>query len=332
MAVVSIGLGWLVAGRVLRPIQTMTATTRRISERSLHERLALDGPRDELKDLADTIDDLLGRLDAAFESQRRFVANASHELRTPLMLTQTLLQVALADPAVTLSSLKTVCQEVIDTGKDQAQLIDALLTLARSQRGLDHRDPFDLATVTAEALDDFDVAAADKNLTFELALGAAPMVGDRRLARTLVHNLIDNAIRYSPCGGQVQVLTATRANEVVIRVANTGAVIPGDQIETLLQPFQRLSNQRTTNQDGLGLGLSIVAAIAVAHHASLAVRPRPAGGLFIEVIFPVHVHNPMALDESRTGAPHPDPRAHALASKQLHTYANEADPDHYHPL
>lgn len=137
---VAAALGWLVAGRVLQPLRVMTTTTRQISERNLHERLALPGPDDELKDLGDTIDGLLARLEAAFDSQRRFVANASHELRTPLMLSQTLLQVALADPDVTLDSLRAACQEAIDAGKDQAELIDALLTLARSQRGLDHRE------------------------------------------------------------------------------------------------------------------------------------------------------------------------------------------------
>ena len=149
---VSVLIGWLAAGRVLRPLRVMTTTTRQISERNLHERLALAGPDDELKDLGDTIDGLLARLEAAFDSQRRFVANASHELRTPLMLSQTLLQVALADPAISLDSLRVACEEAIDAGKDQAQLIEALLTLARSQRGLDHREPVDLAAVVNDAV------------------------------------------------------------------------------------------------------------------------------------------------------------------------------------
>jgi signal transduction histidine kinase len=286
MAVVSIGLGWLVAGRVLRPIRIMTATTRRISERSLHERLALDGPDDELKDLGDTIDGVLARLEAAFDSQRRFVANASHELRTPVMLTQTLLQVALADPALTLDSLKAACQDVIDTGKEQAQLIDALLTLARSQRGLDHREPFDLAAVARAALDSTDAAAVAKKPTLEPTLDPAPVVGDARLARTLITNLVDNAMRYNQASGRVEVLTTTRAGRALLRVTNTGPPISDDEIDRLLQPFQRLEDQRNNNRDGLGLGLSVVSAIAAAHAASLSLNPQPTGGLAVEVAFP----------------------------------------------
>jgi signal transduction histidine kinase len=286
MAVVSIALGWLVAGRVLRPIRTMTATTRRISERSLHERLALEGPGDELKDLGDTIDGLLGRLEAAFDSQRRFVANASHELRTPVMFSQTLLQVALADPALTLDSLKAACQDVIDTGKEQAQLIDALLTLARSQRGLDHREPFDLAAVGRVALDSTSAAAAARKLTVEPTLDPAPVAGDARLARTLITNLVDNAMRYNHPGGRVEVVTTTRAGRALLRVTNTGPAIPDDEIDRLLQPFQRLEDRRNNNSDGVGLGLSIVSAIAAAHAASLSLNPQPRGGLAVEVAFP----------------------------------------------
>jgi signal transduction histidine kinase len=288
MALISVGLGWLVAGRVLRPIRTMTEATRRISERSLHERLALDGPDDELNDLARTIDGLLARLETAFDSQRRFVANASHELRTPLMLTQTLLQVALADPTVTLDSLRAACEEVIRTGKEQAQLIDALLTLAHSQRGLEHRDSFDIAPVVGAALDGTDPASAAPNVTLDASLGPAPVVGDARLIRTLVTNLVDNAMRYNQPGGRIEVLTATRAGQAIIRVSNTGPPVPDDQIDRLLQPFQRLDGQRSNDRDGLGLGLSIVSAITTAHEASLCVRPRALGGLIVEVTFPPH--------------------------------------------
>jgi signal transduction histidine kinase len=313
MAVVSIGLGWLVAGRVLRPIQTMTVTTRRISERSLHERLALPGPRDELTELGDTIDDLLARLDTAFDSQRRFVANASHELRTPLMLSQTLLQVALADPTITLNSLKAICQEVVDTGKDQGQLIDALLTLARSQRGLDHRDPFDLATVASEALEDLDRAAANKSLTLDVILEPAPVEGDSRLARTLAYNLIENAIRHNCPGGRVQVRTTTRAEGALLCVANTGPVIPEDDVARLLQPFQRLDDQRSNDRDGLGLGLSIVTAISQAHHASLSLRPRPTGGIAIEVIFPLKGRGPADSRSIASNTPSPPGRSRSIS-------------------
>jgi signal transduction histidine kinase len=286
MAVISIGLGWLVAGRVLKPLRVMTATTRRISERSLHERLAMGGPDDELKSLSNTIDELLARLEAAFDSQRRFVANASHELRTPLMLTQTMLQVALADPDLTLDSLRSTCQDVITVGKDQAQLIDALLILARSQRGLDHRDPVDLAAVVADALNSAEATAASAGITIDATIQPALIAGDDRLVRTLVTNLVNNAIRHNRPRGNIQILATRQAGWALLRVTNTGPLVPCDQVDRLLQPFQRLSDQRSTDRDSLGLGLSIVAAIADAHGAALSLHPQPTGGMTVDVTFP----------------------------------------------
>ena len=264
---VSVLLGWLVAGRVLRPLRVMTTTTRQISERNLHERLALAGPDDELKDLGDTIDGLLARLEAAFDSQRRFVANASHELRTPLMLSQTLLQVALADPDITLDSLRAACQEAIDAGKDQAQLIDALLTLARSQRGLDHREPVDLTAVVNDALNAHEPSAAARGLQVDATLDDAKVSGDARLIYRLVSNLVDNAIRYNITGGRVEVKLAASTTEATLTVTNTGPPVPPDQVSRLLEPFQRAAPDRTASPNGLGLGLSIVADIAEAHGA-----------------------------------------------------------------
>jgi signal transduction histidine kinase len=279
-------LGWLAAGRVLRPLRIMTTTTREISERNLHERLALPGPDDELKDLGDTIDGLLARLEMAFDSQRRFIANASHELRTPLMLSQTLLQVALANPAITLDSLRATCQEVVDTGKDQAQLIDALLTLARSQRGIDRRAPVDLTAVVTDALNAEKPAASARGLLVDAALDDASVLGDARLIHRLVSNLVDNAIRYNVTGGCVEVTLADGAAETALTVTNTGPPVPPDQVSRLLEPFQRAALDRAASPNGLGLGLSIVAEIAKAHGASLAVRPRPEGGLTVTVNFP----------------------------------------------
>ena len=298
----SVLLGWLVAGRVLRPLRVMTTTTRQISERNLHERLALAGPDDELKDLGDTIDGLLARLEAAFDSQRRFVANASHELRTPLMLSQTLLQVALADPAITLDSLRAACQEAIDAGKDQAQLIDALLTLARSQRGLDHREPVDLTAVVDDALNAHEPSAAARGLQVDAALDDAEVSGDARLIYRLVSNLVDNAIRYNVTGGRVEVKLAASTTEATLTVTNTGPPVPPDQVSRLLEPFQRAAPDRTASPNGLGLGLSIVADIAEAHGASLEVRPRPEGGLTVAVSFsacPPSVHE---VDRNRRRA------------------------------
>jgi signal transduction histidine kinase len=285
MAVVAIALGWLMAGRTLRPLRVITAATRRISERNLHERLALTGSRDEVKNLADTIDGLLARLDAAFDSQRRFVANASHELRTPLMLTQTLLQVALANPAITLKTLSDACQEVLLACKEQDRLIQALLTLARSQRGIDHRETLDLAEITRQVLHSRGPEAAARGVRVGAALAPAPVTGDPRLAEILVSNLIENALRHNVPGGRIHVAASARQARASFTVSNTGPHVPADQVERLLQPFQHLDGERDHNHDGLGLGLSIVAAIAAAHDATLAVHPQPAGGLTIEVEF-----------------------------------------------
>ena len=283
---VTVLLGWVAAGRVLRPLRVMTTTTREISERNLHERLALAGPDDELKDLGDTIDGLLARLEMAFDSQRRFIANASHELRTPLMLSQTLLQVAMANPAITLDSLRAACQEVVDAGKDQAQLIDALLTLARSQRGLDHREPIDLTAVVKDALTAHGPSSAARQLQVDVELDDANVSGDARLIHRLVSNLVDNAIRYNSTGGRVDVKLAAGAAETTLTVTNTGPPIAPDQVNRLLEPFQRAVLDRAASPNGLGLGLSIVADIAEAHGAGLAVRPRPEGGLTVAVSFP----------------------------------------------
>ena len=284
----SVVLGWLVAGRVLRPLRVMTTTTRQISERNLHERLALAGPDDELKELGDTIDGLLARLDAAFDSQRRFVANASHELRTPLMLGQTLLQVALADPAITLDSLRAACQEAVDAGKDQAQLINALLTLARSQRGLDHREPVDLTAVVNDALNTHQPSAAARELHVDAALDQAEVSGDAQLIYRLVSNVVDNAIRYNITGGRIEVKLTASTNKATLTVTNTGRPVPPLQVSRLLEPFQRAAPDRTANPNGLGLGLSIVADIADAHGAGLEVRARPEGGLTVVVSFPTN--------------------------------------------
>jgi signal transduction histidine kinase len=285
MTAASVLLGWLAAGRVLRPLRTMTTTARQISERNLHERLALAGPDDELKDLGDTIDGLLSRLDTAFDAQRRFVANASHELRTPLMLSQTVLQVALVDPDITIDSLRAACQEAIDAGKDQAQLIDALLTLARSQRGLDHREPVDLTAVVRDALA-IDTPSARPAGQIDATLEPVEVTGDARLLHRLVSNLIDNALRYNITCGHVHVTLAAGVTEATLTVINTGPPVSPDQVSRLLEPFQRAGPNRSASPDGLGLGLPIVAEIAEAHGATLEVRPRPTGGLIVAVSFP----------------------------------------------
>jgi signal transduction histidine kinase len=284
-------LGWLLAGRVLRPLQTITDTTRSISENDLHQRLALPGPRDELTELGDTIDELLGRLERAFDSQRRFVANASHELRTPLTVDRAMLQVALADPNLTLDSLRVVCGEVLEAGRGQERLIDSLLILARSQRGLDHKEAVDLAAVTGEVLRAYTPSAATRRLHVDSVLGDATVSGDAGLIYRLVSNMVDNAIHHNITDGRVLVTLTASGTEATLTVTNTGTVVAPDQVSRLLQPFQRGTPDRTGSPSGHGLGLSIVADIAQAHGASLDVRARAEGGLTVAVSFPAIDHD-----------------------------------------
>jgi len=286
MTLLSVALGWAVAGRVLRPLREMTAATRQISEDNLAERLALSGPADELKDLADTIDGLLARLQAAFDAQRQFVANASHELRTPLTLTRTLLQTVLTDPEPTMASFRNTCEEVLEAGTEQERMIEALLTLARSQRGLDHRDLVDLAVITSAAVRTRQSAAARRGIVISTDVSTAPVLGDPQLLRRLAANLIDNAVRHNITDGRIDVRVTGSGGRATLSIANTGPVIPAGQITRLVQPFQRLTPGRQSNGDGAGLGLSIATAIAKAHDSTLTISPRPRGGLDVQVGFP----------------------------------------------
>jgi signal transduction histidine kinase len=286
MAVVSIGLGWLVAGRALRPLQTIATTTRDISASSLHRRLALDGPDDEIKEIGSTIDGLLERLERSFEAQRQFVANASHELRTPLSRERTLLELALADPSPTIESLQAACQAALVAGAQQERLIEALITLARSERGLDRWEPVDLAVLADEQLLGRRAELGRRGLRVGASLDTAPIAGDDRLIERLVANLVDNAARYNVAGGWIELATRTESGLSVLVVGNSGPVVPPAEIDRLFEPFQRRDASRLAQRDGLGLGLSIVRAIAAAHGAALSARPRPQGGLDVRVCFP----------------------------------------------
>ena len=286
MAGTSIALGWVVAGRALRPLRAITTATQQISEEDLHRRLAMPGPRDELTNLADTIDGLLARLQAAFEGQQNFVANASHELRTPLAASRTMLEVALADPAASAAALRSACQDVLIEERHQERLIDALLTLARSQRGLDRRKPLDLGAITTDILRTREPDAASRDVTVSASIASAPVLGDDGLLRQLAANLIDNALRHNVPHGTLSIHVTSDRDHSTLKVANTGPVIAQDEIGRLLQPFQRLSSRRPADDDGLGLGLPIVAAITRAHHATLLVSPGDRGGLNIKASFP----------------------------------------------
>jgi signal transduction histidine kinase len=295
MALASIALGWLMAGRALRPMRTMSSRARGISERNLHERLALEGPDDELKELAQTFDGLLGRLEGAFESQRRFVANASHELRTPITLERTLVEVALADPRATIDSLRDTCRRVLAASEQQERLIEALLTLARSQRGVASRAPFDLSDVTAEVVQ----AVPSNGLRMDAQLDAACTTGDPAMVERLVVNLIENAVRYNRPGGWLTAWTGLRDGLPTLEVTNAGPVVDSAQVDELCKPFVRAAangsgapanghggNGHREAERGLGLGLSIVQAISEAHGARLTMAAQPEGGLRVAVAFP----------------------------------------------
>jgi signal transduction histidine kinase len=286
MAVISICLGWLIAGRALRPLRAITSAAREISASDLHRRLALDGPDDEIHQLGTTFNGLLERLEASFAAQRQFVANASHELRTPLTLERTLVEVALANPEATVDTLRATCERVLAASEQQERLIEALLTLSRSQRGLDHHEAFDLADVTCEITGGRALEAERRDVRINAALSRAQTSGDPRLGERLIANLVDNAIRHNVPGGRVEVTTTTVAGNAVLTVVNTGPPVPDAEIGRLLQPFERLADDRAGDSEGLGLGLSIAQAIASAHEAVLTVRARRDGGLAIEVRFP----------------------------------------------
>jgi signal transduction histidine kinase len=279
---VSVALGWIVAGRVLRPLSEITATARRVSQDRLEdERLALGGPQDELRELADTFDAMLDRLAAAFSSQRRFVANASHELRTPLTVLRAEVEVTLADPDAGVADLRAMGETVRDAVVECEALLDGLLVLARSQAGVDRREPVDLAAVARRA-------AAVEHGAVELTVTAPEPVlveGDPALLARMVANLVENAARHNLPGGWGTVDVHARAGGAEIVVANSGAPVPAAAAEHLLEPFQRLA-RRGDGPPGVGLGLSIVRSVAEAHGGAVELEPRPGGGLRVTVRLP----------------------------------------------
>jgi signal transduction histidine kinase len=286
IAVAAAAIGWFIAGRVLRPLRTITVAARRISASSLHERLAMHGPDDELKELADTLDSLFARLEASFDAQRRFAANASHELRTPLTRERTLLQVTLADPASTTSTWQAVSQELLASNAEQELLIEALLTLASSETGPGDHESLDLAVITSQALAAARPAISGLGLHTYASLGPAALDGDPLLIQQLVTNLIGNAVRHNVPGGDIRIAAGTNGGRAVLSVTNSGQVIPSAEIDRLFQPFQRFGPRSARRDGGHGLGLSIVKAIATAHTATITARPRPGGGLAIDITFP----------------------------------------------
>lgn len=284
LAVASVALGWLVADRALRPLRVITAAARAASASSLDERLGVAG-YEEFRELGDSLDGLFARLEAAFESQRHFVANASHELRTPLAAERAVLQVALADPGADAESLRAACRQLLELGQQQERLIGALLTLATSQRGLRGRVPFDLAEVTARVVAAREDEAARAAVRVQASLAPAPVTGDPSLAESLVANLVDNAVRHNVAGGHVQVATTAPDGLPCLSVSNSGPLIPPGEAGRLAEPFRQLGGERTRHGGGHGLGLAIVAAVARAHDARLTIAARPGGGLEVTVAF-----------------------------------------------
>jgi signal transduction histidine kinase len=295
---IALAAGWFVAGRFLRPLRAITATAKAISAGNLHQRLNLGEPADELTELGYILDDLFARLQASFDAQRHFVANASHELRTPLAGLRTLLEVTLADADADADALRSACQEALALGGHQERLVQALLALATSERGLTRRDTLDLAQVATGVLASRRDQATQTGIDLTEHLAPAVTAGDPRLIESLIANLIENAIRHNHPDGHVQITTQTSGTQATLTVTNSGPVIPDNQIQRLFQPFQRLAPDRHSRRDGYGLGLAIVNAVAQAHHATLTTSARPEGGLAITVRFahPSHPNPPHQRD------------------------------------
>jgi len=284
-AIAAVGLGWLASGRALRPVRSITEAAQRASELSLGQRLALTGPDDELKQLADTFDVMLERLDAAFTSQKRFVANAAHELRTPLTAMRTAIEVTLSKPTRTPEQLEAMATRVKQSVERAEATVEALLTLASSEVGPMAQEALDLATAAEDALDFARAAIDERDITVDAELAPAPVSGDRLLLERMVGNLVENAVRHNEPGGWIAIRTARQDDTGLLEIANTGPVLTAEQIPMLFEPFSR-AQQRLHSSDGVGLGLSIASAIARAHNATITARPRPGGGLEMTIAIP----------------------------------------------
>lgn len=287
LSLASVLIGWFVVGRVLRPLRTMTHAAREISSSNLGLRIAPHGPDDELRDLGETFDDLLGRLERSFAAQRQFVANASHELRTPLARERALVQYALSDPQPKLDTWRATFERVLVAEKQQERLLAALLELAQGERSLERRLRVDLADVADGTLRSHGPDIQSRGLRVEAHLAHAVLRGDPQLLERLAANLLENATRYNVQNGELEVMTEVRSGEAILRVGNSGPPISPADVDRLFEPFRRLQRDRTSREDGSGLGLSIVRAIANTHGGSVSAYPRAAGGLVVEVRLPV---------------------------------------------
>jgi signal transduction histidine kinase len=282
MTMIAVGTGWWLAGRALRPLRDITATARRVSGENLGERIALNGPADELKELADTFDGMLGRLDAAFASQRHFVANSSHELRTPLAIMRTEVDVALAEPGADAAELRAMGEAVLETIDRCERLIESLLVLARSQANAGREEPVDLASLAGDCITDLHARAVDADVTVRTDIEPAWTRGEPALLERMIANLIDNGIRHNERRGHLDVITRSVNGDVRLTVANGGPVIDPGQAQGLLEPFRRLDR----SFGGFGLGLSIVRSVVEAHDGTTEIVAPPAGGLELRITLP----------------------------------------------
>jgi signal transduction histidine kinase len=281
IVMLSFAVCWWLTGRLLRPLHRVTATAHRLSLSTLHERIALTGPKDELKELADTFDAMLDRLDRAVASQRRFVANASHELRTPLAIQRTAIEVGLADPSP--ARVSRIRDELLRANERSERLIEGLLVLAQGEQELPAPAPVDLAAVVTQVIEENLPIAERHGITLTAATQPVTVEGDEVLLARLVANLVQNAIRYNTAGGHVLVELSSDSGLVV---CNSGPHVPPDQVDELFEPFRRLPADRTGSSEGAGLGLSIVAAITQAHDGTVHATANPGGGLSVTVALP----------------------------------------------
>ncbi|MFG2335140.1 ATP-binding protein [Streptomyces yangpuensis] len=284
MAPVSLTLGWMFAGRMLRPVQVMTVRLQQISGSNVHERLAVTGPRDEFKDLADTVDGVLARLESALDGHKRFVANAAHELRTPLTVEHALIEEPLIDPDATVDAFRANFERLLAANRQRGLLLESLLTLAGSEHGRQRVEEVDLAEVVQQAIRDRTPDVDRHQLQVKAAVRPAWLRGDPALIGRLVSNLCDNAIHYNIPGGVIDIGTRLDTGQALLVIANTGSVVPPDEVQRLFEPFQRL--HRVSDDAHHGLGLSIVRAIVTAHSAELNAYAHPEGGLVVEIAFP----------------------------------------------
>jgi signal transduction histidine kinase len=286
MAIIAGILGWIVAGRVVQPLKHMTATARRLSERTLHERINLEGPDDELKDLANTFDAMLARLDAAFDTQRRFVSNASHELRTPLAISRAAVEVVLDKPRPSTEQWRDMAERVLLSTERSERLIDSLLLMARIENAPRAQERVDLGLIAKDALADIAGEVGRLGLTVTSETATAPVHGDPELLRRLAGNLVENAVRHNVSGGWIKVETNRRENESVLKVSNGGALLRREDLRLIFEPFVRLGKARTGSSRGAGLGLAIVASIAQAHSGRVSAEGIEGGGLAVIVHLP----------------------------------------------